>query len=1417
MLRPILVGVLAGGLAFAMQGATFGQATGWDDDVSDVWTEKFRWTGEVIPDSTIDTTIGRTDNFTVTVDISGAATKNFNFTNSNAVVSIVGDTGSRGLFVNGDAQIDGVLRVGSTGAAGGTFSATGLTTLDGTLQFTGSGTGARSFNSSLQNNGTVSILEDASFSRATATITNDGIFNVAAGKSVSFGGSQTFIQKSGTLQNDGTFHLSADTFRYQGGTIANAFTMAGGNLFLEGGTGAIDVSATSTLQMTGNVLAGQSVTVSGTASTGTLQAQTDFTNSGTVTINADGAAGASLTRSGVGAITNNAGGVINVGGTGTGSRSINANLVNNGTLNINKSAQFSKSVGTLTNNGNLNIAAGESLTLGNSVTFVHQGGHIQNDGALDFSADTFRYQGGTIANAINMAGGSLILEGGTGALDVQASNTLQMTGNVLAGQSVTMTGTASTGTLQAQTDFTNSGTVNVNADGAAGSSLVRSGVGAVTNNAGGVMNFGGSGTGATSLNANLVNNGTLNFNKSTQFSKSSGTLTNNGTVNIAAGQEMTFGTSATFVQAGGTLNVLGDMTLNGDFFEYNGGTINGTVDMSGGTLTFGAGGTGAATFDLNGSVAMHGNVSSGQVVNITSTASSANLNTQTDLVNAGTINVTADGNGQSRIFRAAAGSVTNAAGGVINLNGAGTGNVAIDANFQNNGTVNFNKSGSFSSSSTTFTNDGTVNIAAGQEMTFGSSNTFVQNSGTLDIDGTFTMSSDTFTYNGGVIEGDLGLSNSTLNIGAGTGGFNADFTGTSNNLTGNVLAGQTLNMNATNVGATVSAQADYSNSGTINLNANGTNSATLTRLGTITNNADGVLNFGGTGTGNRVLTADLQNNGTVNVNKSSSFSRGSGTITNNGTMTIAAGEELTFGSSSDFIQQSGTLNVFGDFTMSSDDFVYNGGIINGEIDLNSSSLTFGAGGTGAATFNLTGSGQITGDISSGQVVNIVTDGGSSTQTVQADLVNAGTININNNATQALSLNRSGTITNAASGTINVGGTGTGLRRLSADVVNNGTVNANEDLSLIGGNRTFTNNGQFNIAAGKEVSFGAGSTFVQQAGTLNNGNGGSIQLSSDTFEYNGGTIVGAVDLASSHLILGAGSGAGTFNHTGSGQITGDIKANQVVNLNNTGGTQTLTAQTDFTNSGVINLDSSVTQTTTLSRNGTITNNGDINLTGAGTGSRRLNTSLTNNGTVDAFNTASIGTSTSVHQNLGTITNHANTTMSFDGATFTNLAGGKLAGIGEMDFSSVTGGLVNNGTIAAGSSPGTLVLDGDVFFGSTSTLEVEIGGLLQGTEYDFLSALDTLNLDGSLDVRFISGFEATGADTFDILSAGTLVGTFSGVAEGDRINTADGVGSFQVNYVGDTVRLSNYLAVPEPSTFGLFAIVLPGMLYRRRRSK
>lgn len=108
-------------------------------------------------------------------------------------------------------------------------------------------------------------------------------------------------------------------------------------------------------------------------------------------------------------------------------------------------------------------------------------------------------------------------------------------------------------------------------------------------------------------------------------------------------------------------------------------------------------------------------------------------------------------------------------------------------------------------------------------------------------------------------------------------------------------------------------------------------------------------------------------------------------------------------------------------------------------------------------------------------------------------------------------------------------------------------------------------------------------------------------------------------------------------------------------------------------------------------------------------------------------------------------------------FTNAVGGELLGRGTYIFDLP---MVNEGTLSPGASPGICSMTGSVVF-SGGTLDVEVGGLTVGTEYDRLAVTGSVTFDGTLRVTFLDGFCTQPGEVFRVVTAGSRVGTFDTV--------------------------------------------------------
>jgi arylsulfatase A-like enzyme len=148
---------------------------------------------------------------------------------------------------------------------------------------------------------------------------------------------------------------------------------------------------------------------------------------------------------------------------------------------------------------------------------------------------------------------------------------------------------------------------------------------------------------------------------------------------------------------------------------------------------------------------------------------------------------------------------------------------------------------------------------------------------------------------------------------------------------------------------------------------------------------------------------------------------------------------------------------------------------------------------------------------------------------------------------------------------------------------------------------------------------------------------------------------------------------------------------------------------------------------------------------------------------------------------------------------NTAGGTFSFIGgKLQTPSVLGNLVNNGgTLAPGNSPGITAVSGD-YTQSAGTLEIEIEGLLAGTDYDVVQIAGELTAGGTLQVVMGGEYAPQVGQIFEVLTAGTVGGTFLLDAPSDL----DGNDIFAIHHNSDSIVLevlSSFLLVDGDLTF------------------
>jgi len=152
------------------------------------------------------------------------------------------------------------------------------------------------------------------------------------------------------------------------------------------------------------------------------------------------------------------------------------------------------------------------------------------------------------------------------------------------------------------------------------------------------------------------------------------------------------------------------------------------------------------------------------------------------------------------------------------------------------------------------------------------------------------------------------------------------------------------------------------------------------------------------------------------------------------------------------------------------------------------------------------------------------------------------------------------------------------------------------------------------------------------------------------------------------------------------------------------------------------------------------------------------------------------------------------------------GGTLGGTGTLRTDVTLGA---GDAVAPGASAGLLTVDGNYTQGADGLLEIELGGLLRGDQYDALVVTGQAALAGTLTVTLIDDFSPANGNVFDILDWGTLAGG----SAFDTVNLPDLPGG--LTWDDSTLYTTGELTVvPEPASLMLLLGGALGLRPRRR---
>jgi T5SS/PEP-CTERM-associated repeat protein len=130
----------------------------------------------------------------------------------------------------------------------------------------------------------------------------------------------------------------------------------------------------------------------------------------------------------------------------------------------------------------------------------------------------------------------------------------------------------------------------------------------------------------------------------------------------------------------------------------------------------------------------------------------------------------------------------------------------------------------------------------------------------------------------------------------------------------------------------------------------------------------------------------------------------------------------------------------------------------------------------------------------------------------------------------------------------------------------------------------------------------------------------------------------------------------------------------------------------------------------------------------------------------------------------------------------------------------------GMLAPGEPIGNTTITGSYTQQAAATLQIEIGGINPTSQHDVVTVQSNVALGGQLQLALINSFVPGPHNIFTVLSAtGNVTGAFSNIANGQRLLTSDGAGSFLVHY-GSTsafntrqIVLTNFESALLPGDF------------------
>ncbi len=887
----------------------------WTNSKGGSWFEKEDWSKKSVPTASEEVCISLNGTYTVTATTETITVK---------ALTIGGGTGTQTLAAESTCGAHAKLTAtsGLTIASSGELLMTdgdhcdnnvtvvGAITNEGLLTTAfaeGATSGIRSIQGNLTNTGTIAIDAGSSYNGESTTLTNRGAIDVAESFSLVVSNKASVVNGAGgSIAGGATGRVLLEpktSFTEGAGTTSGTLPVVvdDGALAYEpsGGESTIAQRGEGS-SLSGTTSAKQSLLLQSTCGENMRDSvAAGFANGGSIALTDGESCNNSVTLAVTSGAISNSGTITTsyADGASAGTRSIQGNLTNTGTLTVDAGTSYNGEGAVLSNKGAIDVAEGRSLAVSNKASVLNAAGGSIAGGATGNvfvePKSAFTEGAGTTSGAVPVVirQGSLTYEpsGGESTIAMRGENS-SISGTTGAKQSLLLQATCGENMrLAVAGGFTNAGSIALT-DGESCNNSVTLAVtsGAISNSGTITTSYAdGASAGTRSIQGNVTNTGTLTVDAGTSYNGEGAVLSNKGAIDVAEGRSLVLSNKASVLNAAGG-SIAGGATGNvflepSSAFTEGAGTTTGTlpVIVRDGSLTYEPSG-GESTIAMRGEgSALTGAPGAKQALILQSTCGeNTKVSAAANLTNAGSVTLTdAEGCNTAVTLSLAEGAVLTNSGTITTsyAHGATAGARDLLGEVRNSGTlaIDANTEMANNSFATSITNTGTVQIANEVSLSVAGKSTVLNEGGTIEAAGSGALAQHggTFKQGAGKTSGSepVVLDDSALDY-TGAGASVIAVHGESSPLSGNVSAGQELIIASTCGEHAKSTAASFTNTGTI----------VLTNSGSCGNNA--TLNLGG---------GTLTNEGTIDAEEPHGGSRTiEGSVSSERTVAVGAGATL---------------------------------------------------------------------------------------------------------------------------------------------------------------------------------------------------------------------------------------------------------------------------------------------------------------------------------------------------------------------------------------------------------------------------------------------------------------------------------------------------------------------------------------------